>query len=369
MAVYVCAESVLQHYRRAPFPAAARDAVPRASNLKDAASSFRDVSLHDLTGLCVPAPSEREPLCVLVPRVSDRGRSVRVNASVWGAPLPRGAFRSVQRDIYVSSPEFTFLQMARRLELVPLIALGMELCGTYRREALNGETLYDQPALTTPKDLGAFLNKVGSVHGAKRARRALSYVAPNSASPLETSVYLLLCLPYRLGGYNFPRPVLNAGIRLGKRGREHTLRRSSFPDLYWRKAKLDLECHGKVHELQRTRTEDSMRRKALERMKVEVVELTYDEVRDPKMFRATAIRLAKKLGLRLRLGRADDFSVRERALRSELLPTGPASAHLWNDAPLASPAGDGLDDWMGEELPSEFDSWDAYMASEDPTDL
>lgn len=365
MPVYVCAESALQHYRCALSPAEA-DRVALVASIDDAVSLRKDVDLLNLTGLGLSSPSVAEPLHVLVSAEAVRGRSKSVLPTAWNGGLPKGSFREVNKDTYVSSPEFVFLQMARVLDVVSLIELGMELCGTYRREALGGQTTYDQPALTTPRKLAKFLEEAGQAYGVKVARQALKYVAPNSASPFETIVYLLLCLPRRLGGYAFPAPKLNVGIKLGKRGRKHTLRRSSVPDLYWQDAKLDLECHGKVHERQKTRTEDSMRRKALERMDVEVIELTYDEVKDQNLFYATVRRLAKKLGVRLRARSEYGFEAHEQELRGVLLPPDEGANHLWNEDDLGS---EEFESWEGEELPSEFDSWEVYMADGDAPEL
>ena len=364
MPVYVCAESAVQHYRCALSPAES-DRSAQIENLDDAISLKRDVNLLNLTGLGLPSPSVTEPLHVLVSAGTNRGRAKSVLPMAWNGPLPKDAFLEVQKDAYVSSPEFTFLQMARVLDLVSLVELGMEFCGTYRREAVSGQTIYDQPTLTTPRKLAQFLDAAGQAHGVKAARQALKYVVPDSASPLETIVYLLLCLPRRLGGYAFPTPKLNAAIKLGKWGRRHTLRRSSVPDLYWQDAKIDLECHGKVHELEKTRTEDSMRRKALERMGVEVIELTYDEVKDQKLFSATVRRLANRLGIRLRARSERGFDEHEKALRDVLLPTEEIPGRLWKE----DIASEEFESWEGEELPPEYDSWEVYMADGDDTEL
>ena len=365
MPVYVCAESALQHYRSALSPAP-ESASARITSLGDASSLRKDVDLLNLTGLGLSSPSVEEPLWVLVPPEAIRGRSKSVRAIVWGGVLPERAFRKVQDDAYVSSPEFLFLQMATKLDLIALIELGMELCGTYRRASLGDETQYDCPSLTTPRKIRGFLDRAGSAHGAKKARQAAKYLLPNSASPLETIVYLLLCLPRRLGGYALPRPKLNVDIRLGKRGQQHTLRKTSIPDLFWRDANLDLECHGKVHELAERRYEDSMRRKALERMKVEVVELTYEEIKDSELFRATVQRLAKSLGVRLRPRNEYGFLKHEEELRNQLLFSGQDEQKLWNEDELGSET---FESWEGEELPSEFDSWEVYMADGDAPEL
>ena len=236
-------------------------------------------------------------------------------------PLPINSIWYLSSEISVASPELTFVQMASMLKLPELIALGMELCGTYRRNVVrpsafeSAETLYDQPQLTTVQKLRDFIAAAGRLNGIKQAREALKYVRDFSASPYETITYLLLCLPRRMGGYALPDPELNPVIIFSKRGRKHTVRHSARGDLFWRKAKLDLEYNGGDHE--DTRAADSMRRKALERMGIEVVELTSDEVNDVKLLHATALRIANSLGVRVRVER--DFVERRNRLRHVLL--------------------------------------------------
>jgi hypothetical protein len=121
-----------------------------------------------------------------------------------------------------------------------------------------------------------------------------------------------------------------------------------------------------VHELEQTRTEDSMRRKALESMGVEVIELTYEEAKDPQLFRATVRRLAKQLGVRLRARSEHQFAEREEALRSQLFPEHVQAGQLWDEE---EPAPEEFESWEGEELPSEFDSWEVYMADGDTPEL
>ena len=43
---------------------------------------------------------------------------------LWSWPVPAGSFLKLEDDLYVSSPAFTFLQMARELDEVELAKLG-----------------------------------------------------------------------------------------------------------------------------------------------------------------------------------------------------------------------------------------------------
>ena len=101
-------------------------------------------------------------------------------------------------------------------------------------------------------------------------------------------------------------------------------------------------------------------------MDVEVIELTYDEVKDQNLFYATVRRLAKKLGVRLRARSENGFDTHEQELRGVLLPPDEGANHLWNEDDLGSET---FESWEGEELPSEFDSWEVYMADGDAPEL
>ena len=218
--------------------------------------------------------------------------------------------------------------MARSLDLPRLTALGMELCGTYRRNVAafipgtNSTTYvteYHQQPLTTPRRLKGFLTTMQSAPGCSKALKALEYVLPNSASPIESALYLLLCLPRRLGGYALPKPILNPSITLTKAGGRHTFRNHAKPDLYWKAERIDLEYNSDEFHDESSRAIDSMRRKALEHMRVEVIELTHDELYSTSLFHETALRIAKRLGKRIRSEDEGDFRAKRASLRQTLL--------------------------------------------------
>lgn len=324
MNVYLCGSSALACYRAGCDPTTKDDIPAEALRLKDAASYKNDLDGINLKGLGLGEVDKDTPLEVLVPRAGRRSSVDGIKPHVWSSPIAMGGLCRLGRRLYVSSPEFLFLQMATSLDLVPLIAFGMELCGHYRRnvrDPLDGSlgTQYQLPSLTTAHDLRAFVESMGAVRGVRRARAALRYVLDDSASPMETSIYLLLCLPRRLGGYGLAQPTLNPIIQLSKEGRRFTLRRSFSPDLYWHAAKLDLEYDSDEFHDASTRAGESMRRKALERMGVEVIGLTYQEVMSTSLFHATALRIARKLGKKVRPENEGNFAESRERLREEVL--------------------------------------------------
>ena len=327
MNVYLQGLSALAYYRNNGTATDVERCAADIRSMEDATSSRTALVDAGVWRLGIGEPTVDHPFEVLLHDGSQRARSKAVKARVWTTPVAPTAFRTARKGIYVSSPEFVFQQMATRLDLPELIALGMELCGTYRREVrvphldsdeVGFTTLYHQRVLTTPKRLRGFLTSMRPAPGCGKALKALEYVLPNSASPMETALYLLLCLPRRYGGYALPKPILNPPIAISKSGRKHTLRKSAKPDLFWREIRLDLEYNSDEFHEENQRAIDSMRRKALERMKVEVIELTPDELLSVELFHATALRIALRFKKRIRPEHEGGFDERRLELRGAL---------------------------------------------------
>ena len=123
-----------------------------------------------------------------------------IETSVRKGPFHPRSFMRIEDGLYVSTPEMAFCEMASVLSLERLIALGFELCGTYRRASTFGLARYDATPLTSPGVLASFIEKSPQFKGVKKARRALSFILAGSASPRESELAMLLCLPYGLGG-------------------------------------------------------------------------------------------------------------------------------------------------------------------------
>lgn len=139
-----------------------------------------------------------------------------IETSVRKGPFHPRSFMRIEDGLYVSTPEMAFCEMASVLSLERLIALGFELCGTYRRASTFGLARYDATPLTSPGALASFIEKSPQFKGVKKARRALPCILAGSASPRESELAMLLCLPYSLGGYGLPHPTMNAEMPLPK---------------------------------------------------------------------------------------------------------------------------------------------------------
>ena len=279
-----------------------------------------------------PIPEEfiepGHPVDVLVFNEEERRRSKGVKCHVWKIGLPVGAFCRARGE-FVSSPEFTFLQMASELPVEQLIALGCELCGSYvllPENVVHPGSLDEMPKrvspLTNTERIAEFLEGVGKANGKAKAKRALQYVIDGSRSPMETMVYMLLCLPIKLGGYGLPKPEMNASIELDEEARAIAQRRHCEGDLCWPDARppLDIEYHGEVHVGGAQMKSDVGRELGIEHMGWRVMTVTSPQVFDEVRFEVVAVDAAAAIGKRLRPAVFEATQERSR-LRHEL--------HMW----------------------------------------
>lgn len=266
---------------------------------------------------------EGRPVDVLIFDEGERRRSSGVACHLWGTDLPPNAFYRV-RGIYVSSPEFVFLQMASKLPITQLVALGCELCGKYvllPKNVSHPGSLDEMPKrlepLTSVTRIEAFLASVGRAKGKAKAARALKYVVDGSRSPMETMVYMLLCLPVALGGYGLPKPQMNLEIPLDDDARIIAQRHHAEGDLCWLEAKLDLEYHGEVHVGAAQMKSDVGRELGIERMGWRVITITSPQVFNADRFEVVAKEVAGRLKKHLR-ARALNAVLERNSLRYDL---------------------------------------------------
>ncbi|MBQ9001482.1 MAG: hypothetical protein IJ087_06480 [Eggerthellaceae bacterium] len=319
MKTFLSHETALDYWRR-HFPLDSELGAPaRVSGAEDCASCKKDVAGSVPEELVIPG----SPIDVLVFNVDSRRRSSSVACHVWQTRLPQNSFYRT-RGVYVSSPEFVFLQMASVLPIEQLVALGCELCGRYvllPKGATHLGSIDAMPTRLTPLTsttrIASFLESAGKAKGKAKAKRALKYVVDDSRSPMETITYMLLCLPVMLGGYGLPKPEMNAPIELDDEARSIAHRRHCEGDLCWPSAKLDIEYHGEVHVGAAQMKSDVGRELGIEHMGWRVITVTSPQVFDADHFETVAKEAASCLRKRLRAA-AFEATAQRMNLRYEL---------------------------------------------------
>ena len=236
----------------------------------------------------------------------------------WTGPLPDGSLYDLGTGAYVSSPAFMFLQTAATHSLAETIAFGNELCGRYSFDPFCDRGMRSRRPLTTIAALKRYVMQAAGCHGYRRAKRAVSHLVENSASPMESTDEMLMCLPYSLGGYGLRKPVMNHPVELSERAARIARRSMCYADICWPDFLLDIEHHGLYdHASNSAFASDRARMNGLAEMGFEVVELTFEQVKDLRSFEFIVLGIAKKLGKRIdrkKLGSTPERT----ALRNEL---------------------------------------------------
>lgn len=131
---------------------------------------------------------------------------------------------------FVTSPEFTYLQIASKLDFIGTILAGSALCSDYflNQNGHGGVSQRQNGPLTNRAAIAKFLAAQGRKRGIIPAKRALQHIVEKARSPREASLALLMCLPYNLGGFNLGAVELNRPIELENRYGEKITR---IPDL------------------------------------------------------------------------------------------------------------------------------------------
>ena len=242
-----------------------------------------------------------------------------VKTHVRYAPLPeRSFYRLGDEEIYVASPELCLLQLAVRLSEAQAAKLALEMCGKYAIDPLCDDPgMCKRPPLTAAAKLNAFAARMYTSNSRAHAVHFLRWVADNAASPRETALYLLLCMPPRFGGYGLAIPELNKRFKFNQKDRLLISADHFDCDLYWPNNRIAVEYDSALHHTAQEKQErDAIRRNMLEYKGITVITATRAQVSRESEFDKLARQIARAVGKRLRIPEK-----RHIAARSELRRT------------------------------------------------
>ncbi|HWQ78881.1 MAG TPA: hypothetical protein VN381_08685 [Anaerovoracaceae bacterium] len=265
--------------------------------------------------------AENDVVDITVSKHNERFRNNGKLVHSCALDLPDGAV-AIHNGKFVASPEFMFLELASKLSIHRLILLGLQLC--------SHKQGFPSQAITTTQNLMKFLAKTPGHRGRRKALQAVKYVANGSASVMESLTYMILTLPYALGGYGLNGAVFNHEIRLNNEARLRLGQSRCFTDLYYKQAKLAVEYDSfAYHNSPLEQGKDVVRSAVLERQGIDVMHLSTIQLYDRDACRDFACNLAARLGKRISI-RTKKFDEMH-ALMRELLP---------KEKPVSKPIGE-----------------------------
>ena len=207
--------------------------------------------------------------------------------------LPPNSIFKINEILFIVSPQLSFVQLCQKKSLIKVIQLGFQLCGRYNGLRFN-------PHVSTAS-IQSFIKSGKPLRGSKLARQALPYIRDNSASPMETACTLLLCLPYKYGGYGIPFPELNKTIPLTYGTRKLTSHDFFIGDLVWQKERLVVEYNSdKFHIDKRSLYNDVQRSNLLDLNGIRTITITRRMLFDVYEFEQTALLIGKTLNHRIK---------------------------------------------------------------------
>ena len=312
---FISHQSALEFWRQASAESVLANKKVRIKRLPSKPPDARKLHKENPWGLLAP-------LHILVGSSNARKATQNLRCHIVSREFPHGSFVQASPGLIASSPELCFLQMADELSLPELIALGYELCGSYRldNEGESERGFRDDAPLTSVAQLKAYLIRSTGFKGHKKALRAVRFIAEGSASPMETALCMLLTLPYLLGGYGFPLPQLNYPVD-ARSGTEKARGKHPYRcDLYWAEERVDVEYNSDAYHANPERiARDAMRQNALSSVGVTVVTVTRRQIVDTARLREFAEGLGKLLHKRLQCP-LPEFKARHTVLRRQILP-------------------------------------------------
>lgn len=191
-----------------------------------------------------------ETVYVAVPSGSARIRTSGVVSTVYSSGLPRKAFADIGDGFSVVSPELLFVEMGAAMSLPTQVMLGMELCGTFSRDAADprmGTVTYGVDPVTSVAKLNSFVQSAKYLTGLNQSREALSYVVDNAWSPMEATIATLGTLPVTEFGYDMGPMRLNVRIEAEDQMKDLGGKASRVPDLLFDGTPVGINYDGKGH--------------------------------------------------------------------------------------------------------------------------
>ncbi len=233
-------------------------------------------------------------------------RNRRIVTHQWNGFVPVGSICKAGGRCYVASPEFCLLQVASGLKrmfsttlrpwqlTVVLSELVCELCGTYSKQNTTRGFKERGCPLSSVGQIMVFCGRVAFEPGANTLRKALSWSLDGLNSPMETVLFLMLCLPKSYGGLEFPRPISNPTLHIPENLWTKTAKRHIVPDLFWPEVGLFVEFNGEDSHRGRE-VEDQERQEIAQDMGYVVVTFRKEDLYDYNRFMAKAQSVAKYL--------------------------------------------------------------------------
>ncbi len=235
--------------------------------------------------------------------------------------VPAGFIVQVSDIVYTLSPTAALAWSCSRLTRAEALRLIHEFCGSFAVDLGVDRGFIGCSPLLSLAELSTYCMSANGMRGATRVLSHLPFAVENCASPLESAMVTLLCLPIHDGGYKLNLPTMNSVILPKGTAQQLTDRTYYVGDAVWESSGVILEYDSRSeHSSPNAMAHDNIRKMALEAQGYHVTSVTSGILFNDNLFHRVALDTSRRIGCRLRPEYFDkSWEAKRQSARRELL--------------------------------------------------
>lgn len=241
------------------------------------------------------------PIEILVKSKTKVHQSWKFKYRVCSTSLPKNSIKQLSENIHYVCPELLLVQFSSILPYEHLALIALEFCGTYSIDPQTHNFEKDLTPATTPKMIENYI-KCYEKHnpnfrGKSKLKDVVEFIKPNSASPMESRLFIKLCGKRKKGFYGCCDLEMNQPVKLSDDASKIAGQKIVTPDILNEKLKVAIEYNSaQHHESSDQRQKDARRRDALVHDGWKVFSITPQQYYNENTFHVLAIQILKTLG-------------------------------------------------------------------------
>lgn len=241
------------------------------------------------------------PIEVLVNSKNQTHKNRNFKYRVCTTPLPKNSIRQLSENVYYVGPELLLVQLSSVLPYAQLALIALELCGKYSIDPKTHTFVKDLMPATTPEKIAKFVKNYEKhnphFRGKVKLNDAMDFVKENSASPMESRLFIKLCGKRKAGFYGCRDLSLNQSVQLSVDAAKIAGQKIVVPDIINQGRKVAIEYNSaQYHESSEQGQKDARRRDALVFDGWKVISITPQQYFNEQTFHVLAIQILKDLG-------------------------------------------------------------------------
>lgn len=242
--------------------------ITAVSALRDIRSSSK-TTINYINECILNNKIQNKKIDILVPNKTKAYKDKLFKRHVAKNKIIKKSLITLSKNISVTSPELTIVQLASRLNYFELALLVLEFCGNYSiiNDANTG-FINDIMPLTSVIKIREFINQYSKdfcpIKGLKNLKEILTFASDNSNSPMESRLFIKLCGPKSKGLYGCKGLKLNSSVNVSNSASKIAGQKIIIPDISNKSKKVAIEYDSaQFHENSETGQRDKRRRDAL----------------------------------------------------------------------------------------------------------